>query len=214
MTISQKYLKRIQTDYLLYFPSWKTHKNDVLYRESGPILQGILFDRSSRDVYKPTGFINVLCTPRTVSFMGLELAQRLQYKNGAPDRSISLKSHEKYLLEVVAELKRQVMPPVEQPLDARNVLELYKKEAQPVMGHAYSLAHFCAYFGEDDEAIHWINRYRYFFNERKEAGLGLPEHDKFINASIDRLEQWIDNSVARTQLNKVVEESRRLMGID
>jgi len=70
-----------------------------LVRENGPILQGVLFNRSADDVYRPTGFIRVLTAPEPVGI--LELPQPLRYPNGASGRRIRLNNHEKERDEIV-----------------------------------------------------------------------------------------------------------------
>lgn len=116
MTISQKEIRRIAQSYQEYFPEWKLLGNDVLYRETGPVFQGILFDRASANVYKPTGYIKNLSSLNPTGAMFMELPQRLRHSNGAPDRSIGLQHHERMILDVVGELKKQLKPSIEKEL--------------------------------------------------------------------------------------------------
>ena len=212
MTIKKKDLTRIVKDYQEYFPDWKTLRNMVIFRESGPVLQGILFDKATINVYKPTAFIRNLSAPYPADGIIMELVQRLRHRNGAPDRSIGLQSHPTVIREVVQELKRQVVPPLDQPLNPIKVLTLYEKMAQPTTKQAYSLASLHAFLGFNKDAQRWINEYKRLLSERKMYGY-VTENEKVDEHFINMLNTWIQEGIARTRLEIIVEEEKKKLGI-
>jgi len=209
MTIKLKDLKRIVKDYQSFFPDWKILGGDTLVRENGPVLQGILLDRSANDIYRPTGFIRVLTVPKHPHV--LELPQRLRYPNGAPDRRVRLKNHERERDEIVRELRRQIVPPIDRPLVVLEVLELYEREAIPTAAEAYSLATLRAYHGYEVEARRWCLRFRELLEKIK------PYWDESVYAEVDfinSMEHWLDKGEAKQQLEQVIEAERRKLGLE
>ena len=208
MTISRREIKRITEDYHRYFPDWKIINLDTLAREDGPVLQGILFDRSARDIYRPTGFIRVLTAPDVPGVM--ELAHRLNRPNRLSDWSVRLQSHEKERDRIVEELHRQLTPSIERPLVASEVLKLYEREAVPNGAEAYSLATLCAYFGHDKNAREWCTKFRDLTEWLKDD---FPKHVLERQAFLDSLERWLDEGTARQRLEEVLQEERRKLGL-
>lgn len=213
VTLKKKDLIRITNDYLPQFPGWRCLGFDTLIRENGPILQGILFNRASSDVYKPMGFIHVLCSPSSMDVMGLELPQSLKHKNGAPDRAIGLSNHERLLPEVVADLRKQILPQIDKPLEPIKVLDLYLKMAVPTLSQAESIAALQSYFGFEKDAKRWIGRFRQLFDDRKKIFGDLPEFDNKDKAFIDELEAWLVGGMAKQNLTLIIEEERRKFGL-
>jgi len=195
-------MRRIIEDYHNYFPDWKVIDFDALARESGPILQGIALDRLSGDIYRPMGFIQVLTAPRSERG-GMELSQILRY-------DVRLQSHEKKRDEIVAELRRQIVPSIERPLVVSEVLELYEREAIPTAQEAYSLATLRAYLGYKKEARKWCAKFENLEERRREHwSKVIYEQFDFIAS----LEQWLDEGTARQHLEEVLQEERRKLGL-
>jgi hypothetical protein len=213
MSINIKDIKRITKDYLDLFPLWNILGNNILFRDNGPILQGLLFERASTDVYRPTGFIRVLCAPNPVDAMIMELPQGLSYPNGAPCRSISLQSHEKVIFDVVGDMKTQIYPPLDLPLAPIKVLAFYVKEAVPTIIEAYSLGALHAYFGLNKDAKEWIKRYKQLVLEQKMEDIDSEYEAKRENF-INELEIWIGEGIANEKLRKIIDEEKKKLGIN
>jgi hypothetical protein len=212
MTIKAKDLKLIVQDYLEYFPGWRILGFDTLYRESGPILQGILFNRASGDVYRPTGFIRVLASPNPKGTIQVPLP--LRHLNGAPGRAIGFVTHNrdrlKIVPEIVNELRRQIEPSIDQPFDPQKVLKWYANQAILSITDAYSLAAFHAYLGFDNDARFWIHQFHQWIDERK---IILAEWVEEDSRFLEKLENWLEKDVARSELDIIIELERKKMGI-
>jgi hypothetical protein len=212
MTIKAKDLKLIVQDYLEYFPGWRILGFDTLYRDSEPILQGILFNRASWDVYRPTGFIRVLTSPSPKGV--LQVPQPLKNLNGAPGRTIGLVNHNRNRLkivpEIVNELRRQIEPSIDRPLDPKKVLKWYANRAILSINDAYSLAAFHAYLGFDNDARFWIREFHQWIDERKIIQDESVEEDSRF---LEELENWLEKGVARSKLESIIELERKKLGI-
>ena len=210
MTINRKDLKRITEDYhSRYFPDWKVIDFDMLARESGPILQAIVLDRSSDDIYRPTGCLQVLTAPRG-GRGGMELPQRLKRPNGSSGRYVRLQSHEKKRDETVEALRQQIVPSIERPLVVSEVLELYEREAIPTAPEAFSLATLRAYLGYNQEARKWCAKFKELQEQRREHWSEITHQQLDL---ITSLEQWLDEGTARQHLEEVLQEERRKLGL-
>lgn len=207
MTIKTKDLKKIVSDYQQFFPGWKILRNQALVRETGPIIQGILFDRSSGDVYRPTGFIRVLTAPE--GELVLELPQRLAYPNGAPSRSIYLKNHEKERADVAKELVRQIRPCLNEPLNLEEVFRIYEQEAT-TESEAYSLATLYAYIGNISKAREWTSKFWQLLpTEESDWKSYMRERARFLHS----LEDALDNQNSKEFLENVIRKERQALGL-
>jgi hypothetical protein len=211
MTIKCKEIRQIVKDYQVYFPDWISVDNDSLVRASGPVLQGITFYRLSYAAYRPTGFIRVLTLPKACDPLLMELSQELKLRNGA-DRIIGLQSHKNVISEVVAELRGQILPRMDEPLEPLKVLTIYSKLAMPTLAEAYSLVSLNAYFGYESEALKWIDRYKQLMHEQETHGL-ISEWERDYEQFLETVTTWLKQGVARERLEMIVEEEKRKLGI-
>jgi hypothetical protein len=227
MTIKKKDIVRIVRDYQPAFPGWEIPKRGTeIVRVESPVLQGIVFDRSPRDIYRPTGYIRVLTAPKSSGVM--DLVQDLKRANGAPQREVTLLGHKRERDEIVSELYRQMRPKLDEPLDPLEVLEMYEREAVPKVPEAYSIATLCAYLGYEAKARDWIRRFRELEHEWEQYWLSDPKRKRYSTAKwfqdseqideerkkfIDDLEEWLDKGEARERLETVIQEERKKLGL-
>lgn len=227
MTIKKRDILRIVRDYQPAFPGWEIPKRGTaIARVSGPVMQGILFDRSARDIYRPRGFIKLLTAPESPGVM--DLVQDLKRANGAPQREIALPNHERERDEIVSELYRQMRPKLDELLDPLEVLEMYERDAVPKVPEAYSIATLCAYLGYETKARDWIRRFRELDHEWQRYALSLSKGKRRVMAKweldlrqveeerrkfIDSLEGWLDKGEARERLEAVIQEERKKLGL-
>jgi hypothetical protein len=226
MTIKKKDIRRIARDYQLAFPNWQFLEPGAIARVSGPVLQGIVFDRSARDIYRPTGYIRVLTVPKSAGIM--ELPQQLTYPNGAPQREVKLSNHEKERAEIIQELYRQIWPRLDRSLDPLEVLEVYERKAIPKTPEAYSLAALCAYLGYESRARDWIRRFRELDLEWEKYWMSDPKRKKYRLSEagqkgrqpylertkfVDNLEKWLDKGKAKQELERVIEQELNKLGL-
>lgn len=226
MTIKKRDILRIVRDYQSAFPGWEIPKRGTeIVRVEGPVLQGIVFDRSPRDIYRPTGYIRVLTVPKSPGIV--ELPQDLKRANGAPQREVTLRGHERERDEIVGELFRQMRPKLNEPLEPLEVLEIYERKAVIKSPQAYSIASLCAYLGYEAKARDWIRRFRELEQEWINYWLSDPKRKKYWTSEkalkeradeerqkfIDELERWLDKGEARERLEAVIQEERKKLGL-
>jgi hypothetical protein len=200
-------IHRIAQDYREAFPGWRISIDLDLVRAEGPILQGILFDRSSKEDYRPTGYVRTLTTPAPTRV--LALFQPLKNRNGSPGRRVSIGSHERELAEIADELRLQIRPLLDQPLDVNEVLALLEAEAIPKAAQAYSLATLHAYLERPKDARSWCARFEKLQGEFTDWGEVETERAAFIKELIG----WLDGEEAHKRLEEVIIAERRKLGI-
>jgi hypothetical protein len=210
MTIKMKELRPLVTDYHAFFPTWRIIGGNRLVREAGPVMQGILFNRSSEDDYRPTGFVQVLTAPGMTG--ALELPQELPHGKASGGRRVRLRDHARERDDVVHELRRWIVPSLERPLDALEVLELYERRvgARPANAHAYSLATLHAYLGHEKGARAWCARFREL-DAKLRASKIPPDAERL--EFMASLERWLDEGKAKDELDRVIEAERRKLGL-
>lgn len=209
MTISAKQIKKVTKDYHSYFPDWVIIDKNTMVRENGPVLQGIVFDLSSRDIYRPTGFIRILTAPKTKGAM--ELAQRLRYPNGAPDRSVKYKNHLNEIDEIVQELHSQIIPSIDQPLEVSAVLDAMLSRVTPTGPMAYSLASLYMYLEHDTQAMVWVDRYQVYLEERGEFISDTDiKREQFLVTALS----WLNEGTEKTHFEKIIQSERRKIGVE
>lgn len=204
--LTTKELRPIVDFYHARFPTWRIVRDDTLVRDDGPVLQGITFDRLSYGVYRPTGHIRVLVAPQD-SWV-FELCQKLNVKVRQVTRR---QDNPEFRDRVVEAIRAEFRPNVDAPLVAEEVLRLYEREAVPTSVQAYSLATLNAYLGQDVRALYWCSRFTELANE---GGRTWQEFDYKQRASLDSLEQWINEGVAKQQLERVLQDERHKWHLD
>lgn len=206
MTIELKEMERIVKDYHTYFPKWKILDGDILVRESGPILQGIVLYRPvDADTYTPTGFIRVLTAPKMAVVM--EWPQRLEWPKGS-ECAVSPQEHEGVRAEIVEALRQQLTPAIDRPLVAVEVLKLYERKAMPTALEAYSLATLRAYLGYEQEARQWCARFKELAGKKGQR-YEYEEELYFLKS----LQQRLDEGTARKHLEEVLQAERCKLGL-
>jgi hypothetical protein len=198
--ITLKELKPIIEYYQAQFPGWRIVRGDTLVREVPPVLQGVTFERLSYGVYRPIGHIRVLVAPEP--FWGFDLPQHLNVKVRTVDR----REHPRMRGQVVEAMRAEFQPPMDRPLVAEEVLDLFESKAVPTAAQAYSLAPLNAYLGHLERAKTWCERWKELI-----AKLGLPpgDSDQDRLAYINQLENWLQAGTAHVELEEVLERERR-----
>lgn len=212
MTLTTKQITQVAIDYRdAAFPHWRMLATEgMLLRTERCVAQGICFDRASDKVYRPMGFIRVLVAPKHVGVM--ELPQEIRHPKGG-QRSVHIREHEKEMPDIIREIRHQVKPSIENPLDPEEVLNLYEREARTRerLAEAYSLAALTAYLGQEKRCKCWTKRYNDLLKERY-AAYAQPidyERQQFLN----RLESWIRRGIVRERLDTVMESQKRQMNL-
>lgn len=197
-------LRPIMEFYHAHFPSWRIVKENTLVREVPPIVQGITIDRLSGGDYRPVGHIRVLVAP--VPFWGFELSQHLNVKL----REIDRRRHPIVKEQVVAAMRAEFLPKLDEPLVAEEVLNLYEDQALPTHGEAYSLAALNAYLGHDARARYWSAKCKELMAK---PGRIPHELDAERLAYLDQLDVWLEHGEARPQLERVLQDERGKWGL-
>jgi len=202
MTLNE--LRPIAEDYYRAFTDWRFLEGELLARESGPVMQVIGFERLSTGSYRPVCGLYCLCIPDRDGRFG---HQFLNVKV----RQVHPRAHEITREKVVEAIRQEIVPSVDRPLVAEEVLELYERQANPPRSlDAYSLAALNAYLGHDQRALYWCSRFTELVNESANR---WQDFDYKRRAFLDQLEKWIHARNAKEQLDRVLQEERRKWGL-
>lgn len=202
MTIGE--LKPFVAFYQSQLPDWRLVRRDTLIRESGPVLQGITFERLSYGAYRPIGYIRILVAPE--KGWCFALPQLLNVKV----RQVEPRAHELMRDKVLTAMRAEFDPSLDRPLDSEQVLTLYEQKAVPSSPQAYSLAALNAYLGHALRCLEWCSRFTELVNEN---GLDWAECDYRRQAFLDQLQQWVKDGDAKHRLDRVLDEERRIFKI-
>jgi hypothetical protein len=201
--LTTKELHTYVEDYHRAFPSWHVLEDEILARDSGPILQIMGFERLSTGDYRPTFGIYYLCVPdRDGTFGHQWLSGRV--------RIIRPRAHASLRDKVVEAIHKEVIPSVDQPLKPSDILamhEAYKPIRSP---DAHRLAALNAYLGNEERAIHWCHRFPELVDSH---GLGWQDFDKKRLVFLESLEHWIKVGEAKQQLVRIVDSERKNWGL-
>ena len=197
MTVSE--LRPIVAFYHSNLPGWRAVREDTLFREAGPVLQGITFERLSYGSYRPIGYIRVLVAPEKCWVF--ELPQHLDAKI----RQIDPRAHEVLCYKVAQAIRTEFLPDVGVPLEAASVLALYERSAVPSGPEAYSLAALNAYLGDRDRALYWCSQ----FSSLVTGAGAWQEYDYRRLNFLNRLRTLIVSGEANAWLDRVLEDERR-----
>src|SRR5215471_9183446 len=98
--------RQVTKDWLTQFTGLGQYEPLQLLRRVGPILEGIVLNRTSgNDVYEPT--FHVHCLARESSFVTMTLDHRLRSeRTGGPDW-VTVRQHESKYVEAADRLRRQ-----------------------------------------------------------------------------------------------------------
>jgi hypothetical protein len=186
-------------------PQFEVLGHDMLVRSDGPVVQGISFERMSAGAYRPTPHVRVMVAPENV--WCFELSEPLSIKFRVTERLHDTSSHRD---QVVAAMMAEVVPRLDQPLRAENVLELYERMAVPNFSQAYSLAALNAYLGRDLRALFWCDEYI-----RLVEGNPFGWYDEVVRMRdyLSQLREWIRAGESRRQLDRVLEAERLKWGL-
>ena len=149
--------RRITADWLREFPVLGEHRPLSLLRRVGPLLEGIVLDRtSSNDEYRPT--FHVHCLLQDFPEVTLTLAHPLLSKKTASPMSVSVLYHDKKYVDATTAMAQQSPLALSGDLRLLDVLESYRRFAHRPGAHydADSLyedmAKLCAWFDGPDRA--------------------------------------------------------------
>lgn len=206
--ISNSQLKRIVDDYQRLIPRWLRIAPHTLARIDGPVFQGIGFDCMSTGDYRPMNYVNILVAPDP-DWIG-DGGFFAQFPRGRPI-TVRLAEHEELHRKMLATMEQEFVPPMNGPFHARDMLDRCENNAVPKSCQAYALAALNAYFGRDDRARYWCARFPELVNE-----LAFPweEWDLRRKAFLDSLERWLDEGVAKPQLEAILKAERAKWGLD
>ena len=124
--------------------------------------------------------------------------------------SLTLRSHSEFYRKMLSTMKRDFVPPIDGAFDARDVLDLCENNAVPKSFQAYALAAFNAYFGNDKTARCWCARFSKLINE---PGLPWDASDHRRKAFLDSLERWLDEGIAKSQLEQILAAEKIKWGL-
>lgn len=205
--ITEKEIGAIVQEYQEHLAGWRVVGNDTLVRVSGPVAQAIWFDRLRTGAYRPTARIHILSAPS-----GLGGSVVLPQFLGVKVRQVASQEHRRQLPNVIAALFAEVLPPINEPLDASAVVELAASQSKGRPAGAYAVACLFAALGQNADARRWIGEYHAAIR-----GLGLPEQpiDASRSTFLSQLEVWLDKSTSTKELAGVVdrEKARLLSGV-
>lgn len=213
MSRSRLKVKDVGIDYLQAFPTWRVLDRHELVRLDGPVLQGVCFQGSSSDDYRPTSFVRILCKPysdRSHLTGALELATFLTYKNGA-SRSVELRNHVQERDDVISEMKRQFLPRMDLPLRAEDVLLLYEDSAVRTEPQCASLAFLNAYFGRMARAALWCQKGIQLATQPYWRDI---EWTQVVKRDLEQLLAWIASGSATTEAYRIADENIHAIGLD
>lgn len=74
----------------------------------------------------------------------------------------------------------------------------------------YSLAAYYAYLGFDNDARFWIGEFHRWIDERNIIQAEWVEEDSRF---LEKLGNWLEKGVARSELESIIELERKKMGI-
>lgn len=199
-----KELRPFVADYHKVFDTWSLVKPEILVRESGPVLQYIGFERLSWGDYRPSSAIYVMCVPeRDGAGCGPQLLN-------VKVRSIDPRAHGRLYDKVVEAMKSEFFPRVEESLIPEVVLDLFEEQAVPKSPEAVPLAALNAYFGHDNRALYWCERFSQLVEE---LGHGWQEWDIRRRTFLEQLAEWIRNGQAKERLEEILQAERKSWGL-
>jgi hypothetical protein len=149
--------RRITADWLKEFPDLGEYKPLWMLRRVGPLLEGIVLDRtSSNDEYRPT--FHVHCLLKDFSDVTLTLAHPLLTERTRSPESVSVLYHDKRCVDAARTLERQSPLALAGDLRLSDVVEAYRRFAyRPGIHYDAHLlyadmAKLCAWFDDRDQA--------------------------------------------------------------
>jgi hypothetical protein len=211
MALKLKDLAPILADYRTVLVGWKAWGKDSLYRESSPVIQFLVLGRPTyANIYRAAFCLRVLVAPASSSGETNDYWQSLTYTDSRSEANYRLIDHAAKREQILADVRRQIRPPVDEPLTVEAALNCIETKAVPTMNEAYTLAALHAYLGHDSQAQVWIER---FHQERLELPWTNEESIIYQHKFIDRLTVWLKEGQAREQLEQLIPEERRKLGL-
>jgi hypothetical protein len=194
--------RQITADWLEQFPELGQYKPLHLLRRVGPLLEGIVLERTSgNDAYRPTFHIHSLLRESPVVTM--TLAQRLRSdRSGGPDM-VPVLHHERNYIDAARNLARQAPLALSGQLRVSEVIESYRRFAGRFGSHYDAndlydgIARLCAWAGDSELATAIV----------AEGFSRLGEWPPNVLAQIGGREAW------RGQITAVVANRERLAAI-
>ena len=202
--ISVAQINRVTTGYLSMLDGWQQVREDTIARAVGPVAQCIGFERLSDGTCRPVCYLRVLAAPDVPGVM--ELPQHLNVKL----RQFSLREHETTRDRIFEAMSSEFVPDIQRPLDPVLVLENYESEAIPNSAEAYSLSALSAFLGHPDRFQKW----KHHFIELVDSLGYWEEWDKERRAFLEKMDDWISKGTVTEQLEGVVEEERKKLGLE
>jgi hypothetical protein len=201
--MTAKELRPIVEDYHRAFPDWRVLEGELFARESGPVMQVIGFERLSTGSYRPVCGVYYLCIPDRDGRFG---HQFLNVKV----RQVHPRAHESTRDKVVEAIHSEIVPSVDAPLDAEQVLQMHEAYEFIRSPDAHHLAALNAYLGHDERALYWCSQ---FSSLVEQLGLGWQDFDLKRRAFLDQLEKWLQAGDAKQQLERVLQDERHKWGL-
>ena len=119
--------RKITSDWLILFPAIGILKPLHLARRVGPLLQGIVLQRSSLvDEYRPASHVH--CLASEFPALTLTLVQYLRTKDTGARDGIRVQYHEREYQEAAQRVRTQAKLPLEGDLGLGDVVGAYEKE--------------------------------------------------------------------------------------
>jgi hypothetical protein len=195
-------------DYHRELPGWSLDAPEIR-RRSGPILQGIIVGGTVGKCYRIWGYVRVLVAP--MDYAGLAFPQQLGSPKGAPDWTVDIRSHARLFPRIVAAMKSQLWPRVDQPLDVLGTALLLKRYALPTIPELYELAPLFAYLGERKEAIRYCEAYERAVRDERAAGSTVEwgDEERFVM----KLKQALARGEAKEFLDEILAQQLRRWGL-
>jgi len=201
--LAARELELFVEDYQHAFPDWHILERTLIARERGPIMQGIGFQCLSTGRYRPICSIYYLSVPNREGGFGVRFLKH-------PVQDIDPRAHARLRDKVVEAIHREIVPSVDSPLDAEQVLALHEGQEILRSPDAHNLAALNAYLGHNERALYWCERFPLLVNEH---GLGWQGFDHKRQTFLHQLKAWIRAGRAKIELDRVVQEERRQWGL-
>lgn len=209
VTLKIKELEPIVREYASYFPGLQVWERDMLVRREGPLLQGILFNRSSGNDYQPEGFFyNVIdpgMTPGTMLWV-----QDLPWKpSGVPGRRVKIENHASERDEIVEGLRNYIQPSLSQPLKLEEVVSILEEIEKPDTNETFLIAVIYNYLENAAKAKQWIQEHQ----RLAESVPTWKEQEAQRMEVLKKITDWLNEDKVREHMDALIEKRCNELGL-
>lgn len=184
--LTPKEVGLIADEFLAALPGWKKVRHDELVRADRYVGQILWLDRLSGGDFRPTYKVEVLVAPRggeSTPIKGQWLSLRL--------RTASRLEQERKIPLMIAAMLSEIVPAVDQPLDANAIADIAINENPTDPPTIYALACLLAALERRSEFLQWRLRYSEMIVSRKLIRTAL---DAECEQHMAKVNSWFDLS--------------------